>query len=140
MPDPVTISTIHISATAVMGAALVIGGPLLGYIVKLKDREVRELWAKLDAFKSASEHRDRDAEAQREAIRSHCHDLDLKAAKLGGEVKVATELKDSIRDIAKKVDRLTSEVADLRGAMRGTPRPPSRSSPRNASDPPERRR
>lgn len=139
MPDPATVSTVHQGFTVATSVALVVGGPLLAYIVRLKDREVRELWKKLEGFKAESDKHDEEAAGERKALNERCHALDLRAAELTGEVKVANEVKAELKDLAAKVDKIGRDVADLRGALRVT-RSSSRSSDRLpvVSEPPRR--
>jgi hypothetical protein len=113
MADPATVATIHAAISGATAVILVIGIPLLGYVVKMKDREVRELWAKLDAFKKASDQHDETAAHEREALRERCHTLDLKAAELAGEVRLTNELKTDVRHLITKVDKIAQDVAGL---------------------------
>lgn len=130
MADPATVATIHSAITGATAVIMVVGIPLLGYVVKLKDREVRELWSKLEAFKSASDQHDEAASRERESLRERCHAQDLKIAELGGEVKLANELKTDVRHLIGKVDKIAQDVADLRGRS-GLPRTSSGSSGRS---------
>lgn len=113
MADPATVATIHAAVSGATAVILAVGIPLLGYVVKMKDREVRELWVKLEAFKASSDQHDEIAAHEREALRERCHALDLKAAELAGEVKLANELKTDIRNLTAKVDKIAHDVAGL---------------------------
>jgi predicted RNase H-like nuclease (RuvC/YqgF family) len=134
------VQAIHMSITAAIGVAFTIGAPLLGYIVRAKDRELRKLWEKHERVCSEIEAREKAAANETTQLRDHCHQLELRVTEMRAEVQTANRIGEKVDRLGERIDHMAQEVAGLKGALRGTSRSSS-SLPRVlSSDPPTPRR